>query len=238
MHAARDDYLKVYWRHAAGDWDFYQVFIKHNNVFLQNKTVLKTQNECVFTDLVPGRLYTVLVSTWSGHYETGAYTHGRTCGCSLIHTAGCGSVSSTETDLLRCLVCLTVPAPVRSLVLTGCGTEELRVAWSAAPGDVDHYEVQLLFTDMKVFPSITLGSGVEECVLSSLTPGRLYKILVSTFSGPNQRAQFIEGRTGQQAQVAATSRRPKPEPSLMHAPPQFPAKSRTSTSVTAETAPA
>lgn len=66
---------------------------------------------------------------------------------------------------------------------------------------MDHYEVQLLFSDMKVFPPITLGSGVEECVLSSLTPGRLYKILVSTFSGPNQRAQFIEGRTGLQTQV-------------------------------------
>ena len=71
------------------------------------------------------------------------------------------------------------------------------MTWSAALGDLDHYEVQLLFNDMKVFPPITLGSGVGECVLSSLTPGRLYKILVSTFSGPNQRAQFIEGRTGQ-----------------------------------------
>lgn len=78
-HAARDDYLKVYWRHAAGDFDFYQVFIKHNNVFLQNKTILKTQSECVFTGLVPGRLYTVLVSTWSGKYEATASTHGRTC---------------------------------------------------------------------------------------------------------------------------------------------------------------
>lgn len=165
-HAARDDYLKVYWRHAAGDFDFYQVFIKHNNVFLQNKTVLKTQNECVFTGLVPGRLYTVLVSTRSGKYETSASTDGR-----------------------------TFPAAVRSLVLAGWSTEELRVTWSAALGDVDHYEVQLLFNDMKVFPPITLGSGVGECVLSSLTPGRLYKILVSTFSGPNQRAQFIEGRT-------------------------------------------
>ncbi|XP_070686515.1 receptor-type tyrosine-protein phosphatase beta-like [Pempheris klunzingeri] len=165
-HTARDDYLKVYWRHAAGDFDFYQVFIKHNNVFLQNKTVLKTQNECVFNGLVPGRLYTVLVSTWSGKYETSASTHGR-----------------------------TFPAAVQSLALAGWSTEDLRVAWSAAPGDVDHYEVQLLFNDMKVFPPITLGSGVGECVLSSLTPGRLYKILVSTFSGPNQRAQFIEGRT-------------------------------------------
>ncbi|XP_068452577.1 receptor-type tyrosine-protein phosphatase beta-like [Clinocottus analis] len=165
-HAARDDYLKVYWRQATGDLDFYQVFIKHNNMLLQNKTVLKTQNECVFTGLVPGRLYTVLVSTWSGKYETTASTHGR-----------------------------TFPAAVQSLVLAGRGTEDLRVTWSAALGDLDHYEVQLLFSDMKVFPPITLGSSVGECVLSSLTPGRLYKILVSTFSGPNQRAQFIEGRT-------------------------------------------
>uniref|UniRef100_A0A672YIZ3 protein-tyrosine-phosphatase n=1 Tax=Sphaeramia orbicularis TaxID=375764 RepID=A0A672YIZ3_9TELE len=165
-HAARDNYLKVYWSHAAGDFDFYQVFIKHNNMFLQNKTVPKTQNECVFNELVPGRLYTVLVSTWSGNYETSASTDG-----------------------------MTLPAVVQSLTLSGQGTEDLRVSWTAAPGDVDHYEVQLLFNDMKVFPPNTLGSGEGEFVLSSLTPGRLYKILVSTFSGPNQRAQFIEGRT-------------------------------------------
>ncbi|XP_051808493.1 receptor-type tyrosine-protein phosphatase beta-like isoform X4 [Acanthochromis polyacanthus] len=165
-HAARDDYLKVYWRPAAGDLDRYQVFIKHNNMFLQNQTVSKNQSECVFTDLVPGRLYTVLVNTWSGKYETSTSTHGR-----------------------------TLPAPVRSLVLAGRGPEDLRVSWSAAPGDVDHYEVQLLFSDMKVFPPITLSAAVDHCLLTSLTPGRLYKVLVSTFSGPNQRARFIEGRT-------------------------------------------
>lgn len=85
-HAARDDYLRVYWRRPAGDFDFCQVFIKHNNVLLQNKTVPKTLNECVFTDLVPGRLYTVLVSTWSGKYETSASTHGRTCEWPCAHT--------------------------------------------------------------------------------------------------------------------------------------------------------
>ncbi|KAF7656249.1 hypothetical protein LDENG_00044620 [Lucifuga dentata] len=148
-HTARDDYLKVYWRHAAGDFDFYQVIIKHNNIFQQQQTVPKTQND-----------------TCSGSYQTSVSTDGR-----------------------------TFPAAVRSLALAGRGTEELRVAWTAAAGDVDHYEVQLLFNDMKVFPPITLGSSVEGCVLSSLTPGRLYKILVSTFSGPNQRAEFIEGRT-------------------------------------------
>uniref|UniRef100_A0A8C1R163 protein-tyrosine-phosphatase n=1 Tax=Cyprinus carpio TaxID=7962 RepID=A0A8C1R163_CYPCA len=166
-HMARDDHLKVYWWHAAGDFDYYHVSIKHNNIFHQNKTVPKTQNECVFSGLVPGRLYTVIVSTWSGKYESSVSTHGR-----------------------------TLPAGVWNLTLADSGTEDLLVTWVSAPGDVDHYEVQLLFNDMKVFPPITLTSSTNRYMLSSLTPGRLYKIVVSTFSGPNLSVQFIKGRTG------------------------------------------
>uniref|UniRef100_A0A8C7X5G4 protein-tyrosine-phosphatase n=1 Tax=Oryzias sinensis TaxID=183150 RepID=A0A8C7X5G4_9TELE len=228
-HSARDDYLKVYWRHAAGDLDRYQVFIKHNNTLLQNKTLPKVQSECVFMGLTPGRLYTVLVNTWSGTYEASASTFGRTREYQLrANTFSFGRwadeqhvvqhfISDSTWQSLRenygvrlnrlspryrltkrltsGLVSLSVPAPVRSLALTGSGTKELWVSWLPAQGDVDHYEVQLLYSDMKVFPPVTLGSNVGECVLTSLTPGRLYKILVSTFSGPNQRAHFIEGRT-------------------------------------------
>ncbi|XP_043090430.1 receptor-type tyrosine-protein phosphatase beta-like [Puntigrus tetrazona] len=165
-HMARDDRLKVYWRHAAGDFDYYHVSIKHNNIFQHNKTVPKTQNECVFSGLVPGRLYTVIVSTWSGKYESSVSTHGR-----------------------------TLPAGVQNLTLADSGTEDLLVTWVSAPGDVDHYEVQLLFNDMKVFPPITLTSSTNRYLLSSLTPGRLYKIVVSTYSGPNLSVQFIKGRT-------------------------------------------
>ncbi|XP_056097084.1 receptor-type tyrosine-protein phosphatase beta-like, partial [Rhinichthys klamathensis goyatoka] len=165
-HMARDDHLKVYWRHAAGDFDYYHVSIKHNNIFHQNKTVPKTQNECVFSGLVPGRLYTVIVSTWSGKYESSVSTHGR-----------------------------TLPAGVWNLSLADSGTEDLLVTWGSPPGDVDHYEVQLLFNDMKVFPPITLTSSTNRYLLSSLTPGRLYKIVVSTFSGPNLSVQVIKGRT-------------------------------------------
>lgn len=57
-------------------------------------------------------------------------------------------------------------------------------------------QVTLLFNDTRVFPPLVLGSGERHHLLTSLTPGRLYKILVSTFSGPYQTAQFIEGRTG------------------------------------------
>lgn len=166
VHSARDDFLKVYWRHAAGDLDRYVVLIRYNNSVLQNKSVSAGQNECVFSSLSPGRLYTVTVETWSGDYVSSVSTDGR-----------------------------TFPAAVGDLLLGNVGTGDLTVTWSPAPGDVDHYEVTLLFNDTRVFPPVTLGSKVRRHRLTSLTPGRLYKIVVSTFSGPYQRAQFIEGRT-------------------------------------------
>ncbi|XP_066579580.1 receptor-type tyrosine-protein phosphatase beta isoform X2 [Amia ocellicauda] len=166
IHSARDYYLKVYWQDAEGDFDYYQVVIKHSNDFNQNKTVPKTQTECVFNGLVPGRLYTVTVSTKSGKYESSVSTDGR-----------------------------TFPAAVTNLTLADMSTKELHVTWSSALGDVDHYEIQLLFNDMRVIPPITLSNRVLEYRFTSLKPGRLYKMVVSTFSGPNQQAQFIEGRT-------------------------------------------
>ncbi|XP_077425202.1 receptor-type tyrosine-protein phosphatase beta-like isoform X2 [Vanacampus margaritifer] len=166
VHGARDDFLKVYWRPASGDVDLYRVSIRHHNVELQNQTVSRLRNQCVFYSLVPGRLYTVVVSTCSGDYQASASTHGR-----------------------------TFPAPVRSLRVARRSSQDLWLAWTAAPGDVDHYQVQLLFNDIQVFPPLTLGGGAAECPVTSLTPGRLYKVMVSTFSGPNQRTSFIEGRT-------------------------------------------
>ncbi|XP_026182331.1 receptor-type tyrosine-protein phosphatase beta-like [Mastacembelus armatus] len=166
VHSARDDFLKVYWRHAAGDQDRYVVLIQYNHSVLQNKSVSAGHNECVFSSLTPGRLYTVTVETWSGDYVSSISTDGR-----------------------------TFPAAVGNLSLSNAGTGDLTVTWSPAPGDVDHYEVTLLFNDTRVFPPVTLGSEVRHHQLTSLTPGRLYKIVVSTFSGPNQRPQFIEGRT-------------------------------------------
>ncbi|XP_038563697.1 receptor-type tyrosine-protein phosphatase beta [Micropterus salmoides] len=166
VHSARDDFLKVYWRHAAGDLDRYVVLIHYNNSVLQNKIVSAGHNECVFSSLTPGRLYTVTVETWSGDYVSSVSTDGR-----------------------------TFPSAVGNLSLGEAGTAELTVTWSPAPGDVDHYEVTLLFNDTRVFPPVTLGSEVRRHRLTSLTPGRLYKIVVSTFSGPYQKAQFIEVRT-------------------------------------------
>ncbi|KAM9846095.1 receptor-type tyrosine-protein phosphatase beta [Aulostomus maculatus] len=165
VHDARADFLRVYWRPSAGDLDHYVVLIRYNHSVLQNKSVSAEHIECVFSSLTPGRLYTVTVETWSGDYVSSVSTDGRTFTAAVVNL----SLSYTGTDLA--------------------------VTWSPAPGDVDHYEVTLLFNDTRVYPPVTLGSDVRHHKLTSLTPGRLYKIVVSTFSGQNQKAQFIEGRT-------------------------------------------
>uniref|UniRef100_A0A803YNZ0 protein-tyrosine-phosphatase n=1 Tax=Meleagris gallopavo TaxID=9103 RepID=A0A803YNZ0_MELGA len=165
-NSARSDYLKVSWLHASGSFDSYEVVIKNNNDFIQTKSVPKNENECVFTNLVPGRQYSVTVSTRSGKYETSERVFGR-----------------------------TMPESVKELTLSNRSTEDLQVTWSKAEGDVDKYEIQLLYNDMKIFPPIFLGNNIEECWFTALTPGRLYKILVLTISGDAQRATFIEGLT-------------------------------------------
>ncbi|XP_041833313.1 receptor-type tyrosine-protein phosphatase beta [Melanotaenia boesemani] len=185
VHSARDDFLKVYWRHAAGDLDRYVVLISYNHSVLQNKSVSAGHNECVFLSLTPGRLYTVTVETWSGDYVSSVSTDGR-----------------------------TLPAAVSNLLLGNAGTSHLNITWSPASGDVDHYEVTVLFNDTRVFPPVTLGSKIQHHLLTSLTPGRLYKILVSTFSGQYQKAQFLEGRT---VPSAVKNLRMVPQPGLTDA---------------------
>ncbi|XP_073703352.1 receptor-type tyrosine-protein phosphatase beta [Garra rufa] len=166
IHSARDDFLKVYWNHASGDYDYYEVAIEYNSTRLQSQKLNRTQSECEFSDLVPGRLYTVTISTWSGQYNSTLSIYGR-----------------------------TFPGAVGNLSLTEYGTSFLRVNWTSAPGDVDNYEVQILFNDTQVSPAVKLSSAVREHLFSVLTPGRLYKIVLSTHSGSYQRAEILEGRT-------------------------------------------
>ncbi|XP_048356636.1 receptor-type tyrosine-protein phosphatase beta isoform X1 [Sphaerodactylus townsendi] len=165
-NSARSDYLKVSWLHATGDYDNYEVIIKHNSDFIQTKTIPKDKNECVFTNLIPGQLYSVTVSTRSGKYETSERASGR-----------------------------TVPESVKDLTLSDRSTENLHVTWSKADGEVDQYEIQLFFSDRQVFPPIRLENTYEEFRFTSLTPGRLYKIVVMTIAGETQRSTFIEGLT-------------------------------------------
>ncbi|KAF7694166.1 receptor-type tyrosine-protein phosphatase beta [Silurus meridionalis] len=165
IHLAQENVLKVYWTHAVGDYDHYTVAILHNNTLLQKQTVERSKNECMFSGLVSGRLYTLTISTWSGEYESTVSTEGR-----------------------------TFPAAVRFPVLAQKGTTHLCVSWKSAPGDVDHYELQIFNNDTKLFSAVRLNTAREHC-FSPLSPGFRYKIVVSTISGSYLNPQAIEGRT-------------------------------------------
>lgn len=88
------------------------------------------------------------------------------------------------------------PAAVRSLALAQKGTTHLCVSWNSASGDVDHYELQILDNDIRVFPAVKLNNTAREHCFTPLNPGFLYKIVVSTISGAFLHAQRIEGRMG------------------------------------------
>lgn len=81
---------------------------------------------------------------------------------------------------------------------TGCFERTvLRGSDGVLTGFLFDRQVTLLFNDTRVFPPVALASEARQHRLTALTPGRHYKIVVSTFSGPYERAQFIGGQTGE-----------------------------------------
>lgn len=78
-NSGRSDYLKVSWLDATGDFDCYIVTIKNSYNYSKTLEVPKSENECIFLKLIPGRLYSITVSTKSGKYETHDFATGRTC---------------------------------------------------------------------------------------------------------------------------------------------------------------
>ena len=74
----------------------------------------------------------------------------------------------------------------------------LSVSWLPAPGDVDNYVVTLSH-DSKVVQSLVIAKSVSECSFSSLTPGRLYDVTVTTRSGKYENHSLSQDRTGKPA---------------------------------------
>uniref|UniRef100_A0A2K6CAA7 Receptor-type tyrosine-protein phosphatase beta n=1 Tax=Macaca nemestrina TaxID=9545 RepID=A0A2K6CAA7_MACNE len=196
-NSGRNDYLSVSWLPAPGDVDNYEVTLSHDGRVVQSLVIAKSVRECSFSSLTPGRLYTVTITTRSGKYENHSFSQERT-GKALVPgrlysvtvTTKSGQYEASEQGNGR-----TIPEPVKDLTLRNRSTEDLHVTWSGANGDVDQYEIQLLFNDMKVFPPFHLVNTATEYRFTSLTPGRQYKILVLTISGDVQQSAFIEGFT-------------------------------------------
>uniref|UniRef100_A0A4W3JX01 protein-tyrosine-phosphatase n=1 Tax=Callorhinchus milii TaxID=7868 RepID=A0A4W3JX01_CALMI len=203
------DYLHVSWLSAIGDVDNYLVTLSHNGNVVQSHTVSKTSSESSFSSLIPGRLYDVNVTTRIGKYDNYTVTQDalgnqfqnaqmlsiiRNCKAPTYGVGGKGEESRHWIIFSRQFLSKYLLEPAASLTVADRSTDTLNVTWEAAAGDVDRYVIELLFNDMKVFPTITLSGTAHQ--FTSLTPGRLYKILVLTLIGDLHVASFTKGRTG------------------------------------------
>lgn len=106
------------------------------------------------------------------------------------------------------LVNITVPSSVSGVTVNNSGRNDyLSVSWLPAPGDVDNYLVTLSH-DSKVVQSLVIAKSVSECSFSSLTPGRLYDVTVTTRSGKYENHSLSQDRTGKPARRYGLCRHP------------------------------
>lgn len=91
---------------------------------------------------------------------------------------------------------LTVPSTVSGVTVSNSGRNDyLSVSWLPASGDVDNYVVTLSH-DGKLVQALNIAKTVSECSFSSLTPGRLYNVTITSRSGDYASRSFSEERTG------------------------------------------
>ncbi|OBS82206.1 hypothetical protein A6R68_23804, partial [Neotoma lepida] len=155
------------WTKALGDVEFYQVLLIHENVVIKNESVSSETSRYSFHALKSGSLYSVVVTTVSG------------------------GISSRQVVVEG----RTVPSSVSGVTVNNSGRNDyLSVSWLPAPGDVDNYVVTLSH-DGEVVQSLITAKSVSECSFSSLTPGRLYNVTITTRSGDYASHSFSEERT-------------------------------------------
>lgn len=95
-------------------------------------------------------------------------------------------------------LCCTVPSSVTGVTVNNSGRSDyLSVSWLPASGDVDSYLVTLSH-DGQIVQTLTISKSFSECSFSSLTPGTLYNVVITTKSGKYENCSFSQERTGKE----------------------------------------
>lgn len=82
-------------------------------------------------------------------------------------------------------------------------SDYLSVSWLPASGDVDNYLITLSHDD-KIVQTLTISKSLSECSFSSLTPGTLYDVMITTKSGKYENYSLSQERTGKERLWAST----------------------------------
>uniref|UniRef100_UPI00358EC814 tenascin-X-like n=1 Tax=Myxine glutinosa TaxID=7769 RepID=UPI00358EC814 len=160
--------LDLMWDLAEGDVDFYRLLLRHGDKIVDSVVSMsRNTREFSLRSLVPGRIYQVYLSTWSGDTNSTVSLHSQ-----------------------------TLPQAVSNSKVRGRSTNSLHVSWRAAQGDVDGYRVELLTGDREWVRNITLPVSTTNYTFTSLTPGRMYDVFIYTNRGGlTSQTSSTRGRT-------------------------------------------
>uniref|UniRef100_A0AAR2LZN7 protein-tyrosine-phosphatase n=1 Tax=Pygocentrus nattereri TaxID=42514 RepID=A0AAR2LZN7_PYGNA len=148
--------LSALWNHSpvSSSWRSYTVKLYYGNISIQTRFLDRAMRECTFNVLMPGRLYSIVVTTTSEGFNSYATVSGR-----------------------------TLPQAVTSLKLSNMETvDSLNASWNRSSGDLDSYQVLLLHNKQAVH-NMSIPANTTSVHLPSLTAGALYRLLVTTVSG-------------------------------------------------------
>ncbi|XP_055761673.1 receptor-type tyrosine-protein phosphatase beta-like, partial [Salvelinus fontinalis] len=160
--------LSALWSHAPNSArDGYAVELRHGNATVATRDLTRDMRECTFNVLMPGRVFTITVTTKSGELNSSVSVLGR-----------------------------TVPMEVRRVHLSNQGhVDSLQASWELPPGDLDYCSLELLHNNQAV-QNHTVPANTTSLQLRDLWPGASYRLVVSTVSGGMVSKQAVaEGRT-------------------------------------------
>uniref|UniRef100_A0A8C9G8D4 protein-tyrosine-phosphatase n=1 Tax=Pavo cristatus TaxID=9049 RepID=A0A8C9G8D4_PAVCR len=202
---ANESSLSVMWVTPVAEWDSYVVSLGDRDLTVIKKGLGKEAKEFTFNELVPGRKYTATVTTISGILSNWTSVEGRTGTVLSIYIdlyflpENTSRRSVSITFKLFCFVffpfCCTVPSSVTGVTVNNSGRSDyLSVSWLPASGDVDSYLVTLSHDD-QIIQTLIISKSLSECSFSSLTPGTLYNVMITTKSGKYENYSFGQERT-------------------------------------------
>ncbi|KAI7790128.1 putative receptor-type tyrosine-protein phosphatase beta, partial [Triplophysa rosa] len=163
--------LKITWTPPSGEWDQIHVVLSNGSEILANQTVNGTAKKMILSglNLQPGILYSAALSVKSGGLASTVYYQEE----------------------------IGFP-PVSQLHIRHSDETSISALWSHASGSAsrDGYIVQLFEGNNSTFTQTrTLTRDMRECTFNVLTPGRLYRLIVTTTRQNLRSSATLEGRT-------------------------------------------
>uniref|UniRef100_A0A8C4R8J1 protein-tyrosine-phosphatase n=1 Tax=Eptatretus burgeri TaxID=7764 RepID=A0A8C4R8J1_EPTBU len=160
------DSLTVSWNRSRGDMDFYMLHTLRDSELVHDVRLEKDTQTYLVDKLQPGVLYCVQMVTISG------------------------DKSMTATQEQR-----TVPSRVQHLDVQNVGrTDFLNISWTPGAGDLQQYVITLEHNGDVVYMK-ALPHSHTTCSVTSLTPGRIYNVIVTSRSGGYQNQSEVSAQT-------------------------------------------